>query len=218
MSTHARAQRCPSDDAQTHPSVCQGNSNLGIQLRATTSPTITAYSDADWAGCPNTRHSTSSFCVFLGDSLISWSSKRQTTVLRLSAKAEYHTIANAVSESSWLRHLLDELHCSVPTATMVSCDNISSVYMSRNPVHHRCTKHIELNIHFVREKVAIGELRVMHVPSARQLAALVCVAWCPTAADMVLASASTPSVHGLRYIQVRDRGGQRRHTYDTSGS
>jgi hypothetical protein len=49
------------------------------------------------------------------------------------------------------------------------CDNISSVYMSRNPVHHRRTKHIELDIHFVREKVAIGELRVTHVPSARQL-------------------------------------------------
>ena len=54
--------------------------------------------------------------------------------------------------------------------TMAFCDNISSVYMSRNPVHHRRTKHIELDIHFVWEKVAIGELRVTHVPSARQLA------------------------------------------------
>jgi hypothetical protein len=58
----------------------------------------------------------------------------------------------------------------VPSATVAFCDNISSVYMSRNPVHHRRTKHIELDIHFVREKVAIGELRVTHVPSARQLA------------------------------------------------
>jgi hypothetical protein len=83
---------------------------------------------------------------------------------------EYRAIANAVSECSWLRHLLGELLCKVPSATVVFCDNISSVYMSRNPVHHRRTKHIELDIHFVREKVAIGELRVMHVPSARQLA------------------------------------------------
>jgi hypothetical protein len=148
----------------------KGTAHLGVQLRAITSPTITAYSDADWAGCPDTRRSTSGYCIFLGSSLISWSSKRQTTVSRSSAEAEYRAIANAVSECSWLRHLLGELLCTVPSATVAFCDNISSVYMSKNPVHHRRTKHIELDIHFVREKVAIGELRVTHVPSARQLA------------------------------------------------
>ena len=148
----------------------KGTRHLGLQLRAMDSPVITAYSDADWAGCPDTRRSTSGFCVFFGGSLVSWSSKRQTTVSRSSAEAEYRAIANAVAECSWLRHLLGELHCKVPTATVAFCDNISSVYMSRNPVHHRRTKHIELDIHFVREKVAIGELRVTHVPSARQLA------------------------------------------------
>jgi hypothetical protein len=148
----------------------KGTPTLGVQLRTITTPTLTVYSDADWAGCPDTRRSTSGFCVFLGSSLISWSSKRQTTVSRSSAEAEYRAIANAVSESSWLRQLLGELRCPVTTATIAFCDNISSVYMSRNPVHHRRTKHIELDIHFVREKVAIGELRVTHVPSARQLA------------------------------------------------
>jgi hypothetical protein len=148
----------------------KGTPSLGVQLRTITTPTLTVYSDADWAGCPDTRRSTSGFCVFLGSSLISWSSKRQTTVSRSSAEAEYRAIANAVSESSWLRQLLGELRCPVNIATIAFCDNISSVYMSRNPVHHRRTKHIELDIHFVREKVAIGELRVTHVPSARQLA------------------------------------------------
>ena len=148
----------------------KGTVQLGIQLRAAPTPTITAYSDADWAGCPDTRRSTSGFCVFFGNSLISWSSKRQTTVSRSSAEAEYRAIANAVAECSWLRHLLGELLCKIPSATVAFCDNISSVYMARNPVHHRRTKHIELDIHFVREKVAIGELRVLHVPSAKQLA------------------------------------------------
>lgn len=148
----------------------KGTATLGVQLRAISTPMISAYSDADWAGCPDTRRSTSGFCVFLGSSLISWSSKRQTTVSRSSAEAEYRAIANTVAECSWLRQLLGELLCKVPTATVASCDNISSVYMSRNPVHHRRTKHIELDIHFVREKVAVGELRVTHVPSARQLA------------------------------------------------
>jgi len=148
----------------------KGTINLGVQLRAITTPMITAYSDADWAGCPDTRRSTSGFCVFLGSSLISWSSKRQTTVSRSSAEAEYRAIANAVSECSWLRQLLAELLYKIPSATVAFCDNISSVYMAHNPVHHRRTKHIELDIHFVREKVAIGELRVTHVPSAWQLA------------------------------------------------
>jgi hypothetical protein len=148
----------------------KGTTALGVQLRAAPTPTITAYSDADWAGCPDTRRSTSGFCIFLGNSLVSWSSKRQTTVSRSSAEAEYHAIANAISECSWLRHLLGELACQVPSATVAFCDNISSVYMSQNPVHHRRTKHIELDIYFVREKVAIGELRVTHVPSAQQLA------------------------------------------------
>ena len=142
----------------------KGTIGLGVQLRAATTPTITAYSDTDWAGCPDTCRSTSGFCVFLGNSLISWSSKRQTTVSRSSTEAEYRAIANAVAECSWLRHLLAELLCKVPSAMIAFCDNISSVYMARNLVHHRRTKHIELDIHFVREKVAIGELRVRMFP------------------------------------------------------
>ena len=124
----------------------------------------------DWAGCPDTRRSTSGFAIFLGNSLVSWSSKRQTTVSRSSAEAEYRGVANAVSECTWLRQLLRELYCNATQATIAYCDNISSVYMSRNPVHHRRTKHIEIDIHFVREKVAIGELRVLQIPSARQFA------------------------------------------------
>ena len=108
--------------------------------------------------------------MFLGEALVSWSSKCQTTVSRSSAEAEYRGIANAVAECTWLRHLLSELHCGVSKATVAYCDNISSVYMSRNPVHHRRTKHIELDIHFVREKVALGELRVLQIPSGRQFA------------------------------------------------
>ena len=108
--------------------------------------------------------------MFLGDSLVSWSSKRQATVSRSSAEAEYRGVANAVAECSWLRQLLGELHCHIKGATITYCDNVSSVYMARNPVHHRRTKHIELDVHFVREKVALGELRVLQILSARQFA------------------------------------------------
>jgi histone deacetylase 1/2 len=148
----------------------KGTVDCGLYLHAATTPKLIAYTDADWAGCPDTRRSTSGFCVYLGDALVAWSSKRQNTVSRSSAEAEYRGIANAVSECTWLRQLLGELHHGVQQATIVYCDNVSSVYMSRNPVHHRRTKHIELDIHFVREKVAMGEIRVLHVPSDKQFA------------------------------------------------
>ena len=144
--------------------------SLGLTLTASTSLEMVAYSDADWVGCPDTRRSTSGYCVYLGPSLVSWSSKRQPTVSRSSAEAEYRAAANAVAECTWLRQLLQELHHDVSQATVVYYDNVSAVYLSANPVHHRRTKHIELDIHFVREQVALGCIRVLHVPTAQQFA------------------------------------------------
>ncbi|WVZ78234.1 hypothetical protein U9M48_025980 [Paspalum notatum var. saurae] len=86
------------------------------------------------------------------------------------AEAEYRVVAHAVAECCWLRQLLQELHISIPSTTVVYCDNVSTVYMTANPVHHRRTKSIEIDIHFVREKVALGQFRVLHVPSSHQFA------------------------------------------------
>jgi hypothetical protein len=127
----------------------RGTSAPGLHLRRSNNSDLVAYSDADWAGCPDTRRSTSGFCVFMGYSLLSWSSKRQTTVSCSSAEAEYRGVANAVAECTWLRQLLSELDCPLSKATIVFCDNVSACYMSSNPLHHRRTKHIELDVHFV---------------------------------------------------------------------
>ncbi|XP_021995350.1 uncharacterized mitochondrial protein AtMg00810-like [Helianthus annuus] len=148
----------------------QGTITHGLRLSATSSTSLTAYSDADWGGCPDSRRSTSGYCVFLGDNLISWSSKRQHTISRSSAEAEYRGVANAVAEASWLRNLLLELHVPIVKATIVYCDNISAVYLSENHVQHHRTKHVELDIHFVREKVQIRHVKVLHVPSSSQFA------------------------------------------------
>ena len=91
----------------------RGMMSLGLTLTASTSLEMVAYSDADWAGCPDTRRSTSGYCVYLGPSLVSWSSKRQPTVSRSSAEAEYRAVANVVAECTWLRQLLQELHHGV---------------------------------------------------------------------------------------------------------
>ncbi|XP_026439101.1 uncharacterized protein LOC113337720 [Papaver somniferum] len=84
--------------------------NHGLFVSVSTIYGIHAYSDADWEGCPDSRRSTYGFCIFLGDNLVSWSSKRQETVSRSSAEAEYRGVANAVAETTWIRNLLLELH------------------------------------------------------------------------------------------------------------
>jgi len=129
----------------------RGTLHLGLLLRPSSSTDLVVYTDADWAGCSDTRKSTSGYAVFLGDNLVSWSSKRQNTVSRSSAEAEYRAVANGVEEATWLRQLLSELHAPLQRATLVYCDNISAVYMSSNPVQHQRTKHIEIDLHFIWE-------------------------------------------------------------------
>ncbi|GJS66086.1 ribonuclease H-like domain-containing protein [Tanacetum coccineum] len=141
----------------------QGTLDYGLQLFSSSTTDLVAYSDADWAGCPTTRRSTSGYCVFLGNNLLSWSSKRQPTLSRSSAEAEYRGVANAVAETCWLRNLLRELHTPLSSATLV-------YYLSCNPVQHQRTKHIEIDMHFVRDLVAAGQVRVLHVPSRYQFA------------------------------------------------
>nr|GEW65034.1 ribonuclease H-like domain-containing protein [Tanacetum cinerariifolium] len=114
---------------------------------------LVGYTDADWAGCPSTRKSTSGYYVFLGDNLLSWSTKRQYTLSRSSAEAEYRGVAKVVTETAWLRNLLRELHSPLSTATLVYCDNVSAVYMSANRIQHQRTKHIKIDIHFVCDMV-----------------------------------------------------------------
>ncbi|GKE52459.1 ribonuclease H-like domain-containing protein, partial [Tanacetum coccineum] len=92
------------------------------------------------------------------------------TLSRSSAEAEYHGVANDVAETYWLRNLLRELHTPLSSATLVYYDNVNAIYISSNPVQHQRTKHIEIDIHFVRDLVAAGQVRVLHVPYRYQYA------------------------------------------------
>ncbi|GJU32330.1 ribonuclease H-like domain-containing protein, partial [Tanacetum coccineum] len=111
----------------------RGMLDFGLQLYASSTGSLLAYTDADWAGCPTTRRFTS------------------------------------VAEIAWLRNLLRELHMPLSSATFVYCDNVSAIYLRANPVRHQRTKHIEIDIHFVRDMVARGHVRVLHVPSRYQV-------------------------------------------------
>jgi hypothetical protein len=112
----------------------RGTPDFGLLLRRSSSSDLVVYTDADWAGCPDTRRSTSGYVVFLEDNLVSWSAKRQTVVSHFSAEAEYRVVANGVAEATWLRQLLHELQTLPSHCTLIYCDNISTVYLSTNPV------------------------------------------------------------------------------------
>ncbi|XP_021992156.1 uncharacterized mitochondrial protein AtMg00810-like [Helianthus annuus] len=148
----------------------KGTITYGLTLGHTSASSLLAYTDADWAGCPDRRRSTSGYCIYFGDNLIFWSSRRQSTVSRSSEEAEYRGVANVVAELCWLPNLLLELHHPLTRATLVYCDNVSAIYLSGNPVQHQRTKQIELDIHFVREQVQRGQVRILHVPSRYQIA------------------------------------------------
>ncbi|GKB44875.1 ribonuclease H-like domain-containing protein [Tanacetum coccineum] len=142
----------------------------GLHLFSFSTTSLVAYSDADWAGCPTTRRSPSGYCAFLGNNLLSWSSKRQPMLSLSSVEVEYRGVASAVAKTCWLRNLLRKLHTPLSFATLVYCDNVSAIYLSSNPVQHQRTKHIKIAIHFVRDLVASGQVRVFHVPSRYQYA------------------------------------------------
>nr|GEX14223.1 ribonuclease H-like domain-containing protein [Tanacetum cinerariifolium] len=103
----------------------RGTIDHGIQLHVSSTSQLTAYTDADWTGCPVTRWSTSGHCVFLGDNLLSLSAKRQVTLSRSSAETEYRVVANVVAETAWLRNLLLELYVPLSTSTLIYCDNVT---------------------------------------------------------------------------------------------
>ncbi|XP_019057758.1 PREDICTED: uncharacterized protein LOC109116562 [Tarenaya hassleriana] len=142
----------------------------GLLYRSDTTIRLSGYTDADWAACADTRRSVSGFCTFLGDSLITWKSKKQKTVSRSSVESEYRAMAQATSELIWVSGLLRELGVDFQEPVTLFCDSKSAIHIANNPVYHERTKHIEIDCHFVREHLKSGFLKPLHVDSRRQIA------------------------------------------------
>lgn len=101
---------------------------LGLWIQKSPSTLVSAFSDADWAGCPNDRRSTGGFAVYIGPNLVSWSAWKQAIVSRSSTEAEYEALANAAAKVMWVRKLLTELWVPHPSAVRQWCDNIGATY------------------------------------------------------------------------------------------
>lgn len=146
----------------------KGTSSAGVTLFRESDGNVVGFSDADWASSLDDRWSTSSFCIFLGKNLISWSAKKQSTASRSSTEAEYRNVASATAEIKWIQSLLQKLHIASTRPLMLWCDNLSTIALASNAVFHSRSKHIELDLHFVREKLIQKALTIGHVPTAEQ--------------------------------------------------
>lgn len=130
---------------------------------------LQAFCDSDWAGS-NDRKSTGGYAIYMGNNLISWTSKKQRTVARSSTEAEYKCLADTAAELTWLQSLFSELGLYLKDPPILWCDNLGATYLVANPIFHARTKHIEVDYHFVREKVANKDLTVQFISTQDQIA------------------------------------------------
>ncbi|KAH9685572.1 retrovirus-related pol polyprotein from transposon RE1 [Citrus sinensis] len=144
----------------------KGTMHMGLQYSHQGPLNIVCFSDADWAADRDDRKSIAGYCVYFGPNLISWCSKKQGVVSRSSTESEYRALAMAASEVLWLKSLLTEIGISLVFIPVIWCDNQSAAALASNPKFHSRTKHIELDVHFLREKIANQSFQVSYVPSS----------------------------------------------------
>ncbi|KAE8969014.1 hypothetical protein PR001_g27622 [Phytophthora rubi] len=148
----------------------KGTLSTGIKYCRGTQLRLLAFSDANWGSDLSTRRSTSGVLLQLCGGPVVFKAKKQATVALSSAEAEYMAIAVAVQEVLWVRQLLKEMAIGIGCATDVFIDNKAAISMASNSGYTPLAKHIDLRVHFVRDHVENGAIKVQHVRSAQQLA------------------------------------------------
>lgn len=121
--------------------------------------------DPDWAGSISDRRSTSTYCTFVGGNLVTQRSKKQNVVARSSAKAEFRSLAHVICEVMQIKRLLEYLKIPVSLPMKVYCDNKAAISIEHNPIQYDRAKHIEMDRHFIKEKLESGLICVPYIPS-----------------------------------------------------
>ncbi|RVW25702.1 Retrovirus-related Pol polyprotein from transposon RE1 [Vitis vinifera] len=130
---------------------------------------IECFSDVDWAGSKFDRRSTTGYCVFFGGNLVAWKSKKQSVVSRSSAESEYRAMAQATCEIIWIHQLLCEVGMKCTMLAKLWCDNQAALHIVANLVYHERTKHIEVDCHFIHEKIEENLVSTGYVKTREQL-------------------------------------------------
>lgn len=148
----------------------KGTPGRGILFKRNKNVNLEAYTDADYAGSVLDRRSTTGYCTFLGGNLVTWKSKKQSVVARSSAEAEFRAMAQGICELLWLKIILEDLRIKWDAPMRLYCDNKSAISIAHNPVQHDRTKHIEVDRHFIKEKLDSGLICTPYVSTQGQLA------------------------------------------------
>ncbi|KAE8723356.1 MORC family CW-type zinc finger protein 3 isoform 2 [Hibiscus syriacus] len=148
----------------------KGSPGKGIMFSKNGSRRVEIFTDVDWGGSSTDRRSTTGYCSFVWGNLVTWRSKKQLVVSRSSAEAEFRAMAQGVYELLWLRRILEELKVERDKPMKLYCDNKSAISIAQNPVQHDMTKHVEIDRHFIKERLENGDICIPFVPSSEQLA------------------------------------------------
>ena len=169
----ARFQSCPKEShlkaVKRILKYIKGTQNLGLWYGKQSELDLVGYTDADFAGDRMDRKSTSGTCQFLGGSLVSWSSRKQTSVALSTAEAEYVAAGSCCTQLLWMIQTLSDYEL-IFRKVPIMCDNTSAIMISKNPVLHSRTKHIEIRHHFIRDHVEKGDVELIHIDTKNQIA------------------------------------------------
>ena len=146
----------------------KGTLDLGVYYTNDTNCVITGFSDSDWAGNEADRKSTSGVCCFIGNNLVSWSSKKQNCISISTAEAEYVSAGHCATQLLWLKSMIKDYGINQETMVML-CDNMSAINISKNPVQHSRTKHIDIRYHFIKDLVEQKIITLEYIDTSKQL-------------------------------------------------
>ena len=145
------------------------NPGGGLFFKKSADKDVLVFTYADWAGCPANRRSTTGYCTYVWGNIVTWCSKKQSVIARSSAEAEFRAMYQGICEGIWLRRMLNELGISNSSPMTLLCDNKVAIEIAKNPIHHDKMKHVEIDRHFIKEKVEEGILSLTYVPTGHQV-------------------------------------------------